>query len=146
MKKVYIKISIMLLIFMVVFTASAYCGFIYITPVSVVKLGDNPSVLFSLNKFDMVISVNSSDENIDYLVSNLNIKHKRISKSVDITIAKLNESGFILINDLNSDYLKVSNSNKNKEKQLTQLIEENVKNSLNEIVMNNKLEASVEIN
>ncbi len=138
MKKIYIKISIMLLIFMVVFTASAFCGFVYITPVSVVKLGDNPSVLFSLNKLDMVISVSSSDENIEYLISDLNIKHKRISKSVEITIAKLNESGLILINDLNSDYLKVSNSNKDKEKQLT--------NSLNEIVLNNKLEASVEIN
>lgn len=138
MKNIYIKISIMLLIFIVVFSVSAFCGFVYITPVSVVKLGDNPSVLFSLNKLDMVISVSSSDENIEYLISDLNIKHKRISKSVEITIAKLNESGLILINDLNSDYLKVSNSNKDKEKQL--------KNYLNEIVMNNKLEASIGIN
>lgn len=146
MKKVFIKIFIWLLILVVVFSVSAFAGYTYVTPVSTVKLGNEPSIIYSLNTFDIVISVSSSDNDIDYLVSNLDIRNKRISDSIQITLSKLNESGYEFINQLNESYVQVSNSSKEKEKKLSQVLETNVKNSLNGLISKEKLNESSEVN
>lgn len=146
MKKVLIKIFTWLLILVVVFAVSAYAGYTYVTPVSTVKLGNDPSIFYSLNTFDIVISVSSPDDDIDYLVSNLNIRNKKISDSIQITLSKLNESGYAFINQLSENYVHVSNSSKEKEKKLSQILETNVKNSLNSLISQEKLNQNAEVN
>jgi len=144
--RVLIKISVWLLILIVVFSISAYGGYTYVTPVSTVKLGNDPSIIYSLNTFDIVVSVNSSDDDIDYLVSGLNVRNKKISDSINITLAGLNESGYEFINQLSENIVQVSNSSKDKEKKLSQILETNVKNSLNSLMSKEKLSENAEPN
>lgn len=107
-----------------VLAATAVTGFAYTTPFSYVSIDVNPSVEYSLNRFDRVISVTAVNDDGEKIVDGLNVKNEKISRAVQITIDKLKEEGYLTDEEYAGIVIAVSNDNEDKAEDLKKDLEE----------------------
>jgi hypothetical protein len=106
-----------------VLTATAAGGFAYAMPVSYVSLDVNPSVEYSLNMFDRVLSVKAVKEEGKEIVVDLDVENKGIEKAVQKTIDKLIEAGYLTSDENAGVIISISNSDEEKAEKLSDELE-----------------------
>lgn len=76
---------------------SAVSGWAYLSPYSYVSLDVNPSIEYSLNRFDRVLSVkavNDDGEEILKQISLANLSNKKIDEAIALTVKQISEEGY----------------------------------------------------
>lgn len=121
--------------------ALAAGGFAYSTPTSYVSLDVNPSVEYSINMFDRVLSVQAVNEDAEEIVAELDIKNLVISDAVQKTIDKLLEEGFISDSEDAGVVITVSSEDEEKSEELAEDIEIEAQEFLTEQAENADVEA-----
>lgn len=88
--KILVKLSCYLMFFAAIFGASAYGGYLYITPSSYISLNSNPSVKYTVNRFNRVIEaeIGSSSE-----LKLRNLMHRDITDAIALTIDEFYDNG-----------------------------------------------------
>lgn len=114
---------------MVVFATGAFA---YYTPTSYVSLDVNPSIEYSVNMFDRVLTVKAVNDDGKDIVIDLDAEHKDITKAVEKTIDKLIEAGYITEDENSGVVIAVSNPKENKAKDLAKKIEKETQNHMDE--------------
>lgn len=69
--------------------------FAYFTPVNYVSLDVNPSIEYTINLFDRVLSFESVNEDGKQIIQNLNLKNKKITQALEETLEKIVAEGYI---------------------------------------------------
>lgn len=69
--------------------------FAYFTPVNYVSLDVNPSIEYTINLFDRVLSFESVNEDGKQIIKNLNLKNKKITQALEETLEKIVAEGYI---------------------------------------------------
>lgn len=123
-----------------VFVLATAGGFAYSTPTSYVSLDVNPSVEYSLNMFDRVLSVQAVNEDGEKIVAELDVKNLVISNAVQKTIDELLEKGFISDSEDAGVVITVSNKDEEKSEELA----ENIEIEAQEFLTENNKAADVE--
>jgi len=143
MKKLLIFLMTILSI-AIVFTASAFCGYLYITPSSYIKLNGEPSIKYSVNAYGRVLNVETNSEN-DELIKDLNLNNKEISEAIKITVDKLITSNSMSQYNNSGLIISVTNNDINKAERLEKKLKLNIKNYLERKVeiKNLKLETKI---
>lgn len=76
---------------------SAVSGWAYLSPYSYVSLDVNPSIEYSLNRFDRVLSVkavNDDGEDILKQISLTNLSNKNIEEAIALTVKQISAEGY----------------------------------------------------
>ena len=94
---------------MIILTVGAFA---YFTPVSYVSLDVNPSIEYSINLFDRVLTYKSVNDDGKEIVENLNLKNKKIAKALEETLNKIVEEGYITKDENAGVVISVSDSSK----------------------------------
>jgi hypothetical protein len=87
-------------------------AFAYFTPVSYVSLDVNPSIEYSINLFDRVLTYKSVNDDGKEIVENLNLKNKKIAKALEETLNKIVEEGYITKDENAGVVISISDSSK----------------------------------
>ncbi len=77
------------------FGVSAYA---YYTPYTYVSLDVNPSIEYSINRFDRVLSAKGVNDDGTQIMENIplkNLKHKSIENAISLTIDELSDAGYL---------------------------------------------------
>ncbi len=94
---------------MIVLTVGAFA---YFTPVSYVSLDVNPSIEYSINLFDRVLSFKSVNDDGEEIIRNLNLKNKKIAQALEETLDKIVAEGYITKDEYAGVVISVSDSAK----------------------------------
>ncbi|MGI6085893.1 MAG: anti-sigma-I factor RsgI family protein [Acetivibrionales bacterium] len=94
---------------MIILTVGAFA---YFTPVSYVSLDVNPSIEYSINLFDRVLSIKSVNEDGEKIIQNLNLKNKKIAVALEETLDKIVAEGYITKGENAGVVISVSDSAK----------------------------------
>ena len=136
-------------VMLIVFGGSAYCGYLYITPSSIISLIGNPSIKYSVNSFNRVISVetDSSSNEVNGLINGLKLNNKNISDAVQSTLDELVEGGYISQYNNSVFTLSISNEDEDKANSLVNKLKQDVQEYLdkNEEIENAKVETIVNV-
>lgn len=88
----------------------------YYTPYSYVSLDINPSLEFSVNRFEKVIGVHAFNEDAEkVLLASDNIKYKEIDDALEQILNVASDQGFLKKDELNSIMFVVTSGNKKEE-------------------------------
>lgn len=118
-------------------------AYAYYTPTSYVSLDVNPSIEYSLNAFDRVLSVkgvNDDGENILEDIGQVKIKNKSIDKAIRETINTIAQLGYFPKDSEGGVVIAVSDKNTDKAEKLSEKLKETVE----EIADEEKLDVEVE--
>jgi len=94
---------------MIILTVGAFA---YFTPVSYVSLDVNPSIEYSINLFDRVLTYKAVNEDGKEIIKTLNLKNKKIAKALEETLNKIVEEGYITKDENAGVVISVSDSSK----------------------------------
>lgn len=86
--------------------------FAYFTPVSYVSLDVNPSIEYSINLFDRVLTYKSVNDDGKEIVEKLNLKNKKIAQALEETLNKIVEEGYITKDENAGVVISISDSSK----------------------------------
>lgn len=114
---------------MAISTTGAYA---YYTPTSYVSLDVNPSIEYSVNMFDRVLTVKAVNDDAKEIVIDLDLKHKDITKAVEKTIDELIAAGYITQDEDANVYITVANPDEEKAEVLVQELEEETQKHIDE--------------
>lgn len=128
MKKLLIFLATILSM-VVIFTASAFCGYLYITPSSYISLNGNPSIRFSVNAYGRVLNVETNNEN-DELIHDLDLNNMKISDAIKKTVDKLITSNTISQYNNSGLIISVLNTDRSKAERLEEKLKVDIKNYL----------------
>ena len=120
-------------LFVIVFGLGAFA---YFDPYTYVSLDVNPSVEFTVNRFDRVIKVrviNGENEQVLDKTAFREINHKRIDAAIKKTIMEVKESGYL--SEESKVVIATSNPNKNKAQSLADRLEEVVEKEDKEVAV-----------
>ena len=98
-------------------------SYVYMKPYGTVSLDVNPSIEYTINRFDRVLDVNGVNDDGDSIVSELDIKkliNKDIETAVEDTIEQIEAEGYFT--DEEGNYVVVT-ANTKKEKHTDELVE-----------------------
>lgn len=101
--------------------AAAICtigAFAYYTPTDYVSLDVNPSVEYSINRFDRILDVKAVNDDGAELLIGLNLKYKTIEAAVKETIDKLMIDGYLVDDPNGGVVITTSNDELEKAEQL----------------------------
>lgn len=118
-------------------------AYAYYTPTSYVSLDVNPSIEYSLNAFDRVLSVkgvNDDGENILEDIGQIKIKNESIDKAIRETINAIAQLGYFPKDSEGGVVIAVSDKNTDKAEKLS----EKLKEAVEEIADEEKLDVEVE--
>lgn len=116
MTSVYKKISAAAACFLI-FAMLSTGVYAYYTPYSYVSVDINPSLEFSVNRFDKVIGVHAFNEDAEKVISaSDNIKYKDIDDALEQILDTASDQGFLKKDEANSIMFVVSSGNKKEEK------------------------------
>ncbi len=93
-KRRFIPIAAAAAVLMLMFSTGAYA---YYTPYSYVSLDVNPSIEYSLNRFDRVLKVTGVNDDGKEIVKELSLErlgNKKIDEAIALTIKQIEEEGF----------------------------------------------------
>jgi biotin operon repressor len=116
-----------------VFALAAVSSFAYTTPTSYVSLDVNPSIEYSLNMFDKVLTVKAVNEDGQEIVANLEVKNLEISEAVQKTIDKLLQEGYITDDENAGIVIAISNDNEEKSEELATELEQETQEYIDEV-------------
>ena len=115
--------------------AAAICtigAFAYYTPTDYVSLDVNPSVEYSINRFDRILDVKAVNDDGEALLIGLKLNNKTIEAAVKETIDKLLNEGY-LVDDANSGVvITTSNDELEKAEQLAAELEKGIQTYLSQ--------------
>ena len=89
-------------------------AYAYYSPVTYVSLDVNPSIEYSINRFDKVLSVEGANDDGTKLLENIDVKNNNIEEALSKTVDVLIDKGY-LGKDTNEGVI-ISTSNKDTEK------------------------------
>lgn len=72
----------------------------YTTPYSYVSLDVNPSIEYSLNRFDRVLSAEAVNDDGEVILENLDLENKSIEDAVEETIQEIAKNGYLTDTEL----------------------------------------------
>lgn len=116
-----------------VFALAAVSSFAYTTPTSYVSLDVNPSIEYSLNMFDKVLTVKAVNEDGQEIVANLEVKNLEISEAVQKTIDKLLQEGYITDDENAGIVIAISNDDEEKSEELATELEQETQEYIDEV-------------
>lgn len=152
MKKIFgflIKFFAFIVVLSIVFSGAAYCGYLYITPSSIISLKGNPSIRYSVNSFNRVIKVETDESNIEIsnMVEDLNLNNKNISEAVQRTLEEISAGGYASQYNNSGFTLSISNSDEKKANDLMEKLKKDVQIYLEgkSEVENVKIETAVNV-
>ncbi|MDF2677487.1 MAG: hypothetical protein K0Q97_1810 [Bacillota bacterium] len=116
-----------------VFALAAVSSFAYTTPTSYVSLDVNPSIEYSLNMFDKVLTVTAVNEDGQEIVANLEVKNLEISEAVQKTIDKLLQEGYITDDENAGIVIAISNDDEEKSEELATELEQETQEYIDEV-------------
>jgi len=111
---------------------TAVSGYAYTNPTSYVSLDVNPSIEYSVNAFDRVVSVTAVNEDGEAITKELDLKNEKITKAIQKTVDKLIEEGYITDDDNAGIIIAISNSDKEKAENLADELEEDTQKYMEE--------------
>ncbi|MGB4440584.1 MAG: hypothetical protein WBJ13_15475 [Sedimentibacter sp.] len=120
---------------------TAVSGFAYTNPTSYVSLDVNPSIEYSVNAFDRVVSVTAVNDDGEAITKDLDLKNEKITKAIQKTVDKLIEEGYITEDDNAGIIIAISNSDEEKAEKLAEELETNTQEYMNEKGETAKVEA-----
>ncbi|MDF2685979.1 MAG: hypothetical protein K0S55_1160 [Clostridia bacterium] len=118
--------------------------FAYMTPVTYVSLDVNPSIEYSLNMFNRVLSVKAVNEDGTEIIKNIdldNLNNKTINEAIKTTVEEIAEEGYIAEDVLNGIVITTSAADLVKAAALA----EELKEAAIEVTEENDLEVEVEV-
>ncbi len=152
MKKIFgflIKFFAFIVVLSIVFSGAAYCGYLYITPSSVISLKGNPSIRYSVNSFNRVIKVETDESNIEIsnMVEDLSLNNKNISEAVQRTLEGISSGGYVSQYNNSGFTLSISNQDEKKANDLMEKLKKDVQTYLEgkSEVENVKIETAVNV-
>ena len=92
--------------------------FAYTTPTGYVSLDVNPSIAYSINMFDRVLTVTAVNEDSEEIVAALDLKNLPIDEALQETTAKLIEEGYLTDEDTGGVMITAYNKNEKKAEKL----------------------------
>lgn len=115
-----------------VLAITAVSGYAYTNPTSYVSLDVNPSIEYSVNAFDRVVSVTAVNDDGEVITKELDLKNEKITKAIQKTVDKLIETGYITDDDNAGIIIAISNSDEKKAEDLAEEIEEETQDYMEE--------------
>lgn len=143
MKKLLIFLATILSM-VVVFTASAFCGYLYITPSSFISLNCDPSFRYAVNAYGRVLNVETNYEN-DELMHELDLNNMKISEAIQETVDKLISSNSISQYNNSSIIISVSSTDRSNAEHLEEKLKVDIKKYLERKVEMKYLKIETEI-
>jgi hypothetical protein len=152
MKKLFgflIKFFAFIIVLSIVFSGAAYCGYLYITPSSVISLKGSPSIRYSVNSFNRVIKVETDDSNVEIsnMIEDLSLNNKNISEAVQRTLEGISTGGYVSQYNNSGFVLSISNQDEKKANNLMEKLKKDVQIYLDgkSEVENVKIETAVNV-
>lgn len=152
MKKLFgflIKFFAFIVVLSIVFSGAAYCGYLYITPSSVISLKGSPSIRYSVNSFNRVIKVETDESNMEIsnMIEGLSLNNKNISEAVQRTLEEISAGGYVSQYNNSGFILSISNQDEKKANDLMEKLKKDVQIYLdgNSEVENVKIETAVNV-
>lgn len=152
MKKLFgflIKFFAFIVVLSIVFSGAAYCGYLYITPSSVISLKGSPSIRYSVNSFNRVIKVETDESNseISSMIEGLNLNNKNISDAVQRTLEEISTGGYVSQYNNSGFILSISDTDEKKANDLMEKLKKDVQIYLDgkSEVENVKIETAVNV-
>lgn len=109
--------------------AAAVCTigtFAYYTPTDYVSLDVNPSIEYSVNLFDRILSVNAQNDDGEEILSDLDLKNKLIEEGVKETLDQLIIDGYLTDAPDSGVVITTSNDKQDEAEQLAAELEQEV--------------------
>ena len=100
----------------VIFISLSIGGYSYLSPFGTVSLDVNPSIEYSINRYDRVLNVTGVNDDGQDIVSSINLSgliNKNIETAIDETIDQIDKNGFFT--NENDNYVVVTVSSKREE-------------------------------
>jgi len=126
MKKL-LMFLITILSMVIIFTASAFCGYLYITPSSYISLNGEPAIRYSVNSYGRVINVETTSENDEFIIG-LNLNNREISEAIKVTVDKLITSNSMSQYNSSGIIISVTNNDISKAERLEKKLKIDLKN------------------
>ena len=119
---------------------SGITAWAYYTPYSYVSLDVNPSIEYSVNRFDRVLDVNAVNDDGAAILEDLNLTNKPIGDAVQETVQEIADQGYITDAELGGIVIAASSGDDSKSEQLA----EELKSDAEQAIEDKGLEAQVE--
>ena len=103
-------------------SAWAYC-----TPYSYVSLDVNPSIEYSLNRFDYVLSCSAVNGDGEEILNNLRLKNISIEKAIEATIKEIAAQGYLLGEEPGGIVIAAAGGDETKSQKLAQELKTSAK-------------------
>jgi hypothetical protein len=113
----------------------------YYTPYCYVSLDINPSIEYSLNRFDRVLSYSAVNEDGAKIVSDLRLRNKNINDAVALTIQKIADDGYLTQDEIGNIMIAASSKRMEQSDELAAQIIETVEKTVKEEMIEVDLEA-----
>lgn len=115
----------------------------YYTPYTYVSLDVNPSIEYSVNRFEKVLSVNGVNDDGTEIINEIsfeNLEHKNITDAISLTVNEILEAGYL---DDATSGIVITTSSENEEK--AEDLAQNLEASANETCEDNDCDATVTV-
>jgi hypothetical protein len=142
LKKKLVAIASAAATFLVMFGIGAWA---YASPYSYVSVDVNPSIEYSVNRFNKVLDVKALNDDGEDILNELDLsklKHDDIDEAVQMTLEKISEQGYLDSEDGIRAGLTIATANKNQEK--AQEMAQRLENSSLQFIESNGDEVDVE--
>ena len=110
----------------------------YATPYSYVSLDVNPSIEFTLNRFDKVLSVKAVNDDGQTILQEIEVKdlkHTSIKSAINKTVDLISESGFFSEDGSGDVVITTSGKSKDKSDKLAKELEEEITEDMENVVV-----------
>ncbi|MBP1557586.1 MAG: hypothetical protein J6A76_06705 [Oscillospiraceae bacterium] len=104
-------------------------GYLYLAPYSYVSVDINPSIEYTLNRFDRVLSVRAlNDDGAEIIgeIEPLEVFNKPVEEAVELTVEKLCESEYVDQTQENVILVAAASEDEQKSQQIAQAIEDDI--------------------
>lgn len=117
-KKISMKFIITMASAIAIIVLGSVGAYAYYTPVSYVSLDVNPSVEYSVNRFDRVLKAKGVNEDGKQLIEDLNLNGKSIDEAISQTVDTLIDNGYITDDGTGEIVIAASNDDLEKSEEL----------------------------
>lgn len=106
--------------------------FAYFTPTDYVSLDVNPSIEYSLNRFDRILKAEAVNDDGEKILSQLEVKHMTVEKGVKKTLDLLIEEGYLTDDENSGVVITTSNSDMDEAEKLAEELKEKIQGYLDD--------------
>ena len=102
----------------------------YYTPTDYVSLDVNPSVIYTVNRFERILNVEASNDEGEEILSELRLKNKPIDAGIEETLEQLLSEGFLVDEPDNGVVISTSNAKMDEAEQMAARLEDEIRTFL----------------